>query len=203
MKTNKLYLVAIAILMVTMGSCKSIWDNAKEDIYTALSEREAPITFTFDNIKYSNNIQFHKPFSNKFENNFSPYNEIGYELSIKREGFTNTSNNRKAILHLVFINETENSIILGEPYPLHTGSNVALYYTSYHDDTTEIYHVKEGYITFTEIQQEEVSLWGEFEFTTIDANNIEKQIVGTFENLGIHTYGCLDIIDSGKVLFTI
>ncbi len=202
LKTNKLQIVVIAMLMAIATSCKSM---NPDYLLKAFYEREAPITFVFDGTTYSKGTQLLKTFwgEGKFENNYSPYNEIGYEIYIKREGFTNPSNNKKAVLFLLFINETENSIVIDKPYPLHNGSNVALYYTDYYDDTTEIYYAKNGTITFTEIQQVETSFGGKFEFTTVNENNVEKKIEGTFENLSMRTYGCLDVMDSGKVVFTI
>lgn len=179
-KLKNIQIIAIAMLMIAVTSCNL------GDRIDGIIEYDSPISFIFDDVTYSSDIQYEYIWTHQLVNWVHMYNGPGYDLRIKREGFTSKDSDKKAVLQLRMSND-EDVLELGKAYALQQeGSMVALYYTSYYDDTTEIYEVKEGSITFTERTPKTVD-WcsGYFEFTVVDDNDEVKKVEGTFRNLRI------------------
>lgn len=191
MKTNKLQIIAIVMLMATMTSCELA--NSCNYTNDSLTKRNAPISFMFNDILYSNNIESREIIPPKVENDIFYKNESGYELTIKRDGFSSDETDIKAGLHLIMHCE-EDVHQVGMPYPLHTSTNVTFYSADAYEDTAKAYYAHEGWITFTKIQgQKPCCFFGNFEFTVIDENGEQKHIFGDFSNLGFWNVW-LDII---------
>lgn len=179
-KLKNIQIVAIAMLMVAVTSCNL------GDRIDGIIEYDSPISFIFGDIVYSSDIEYYEIFSQEFDSEVNFHQEgPGYDLRIKREGFTSKDSDKKAVLQLRMSND-EDVLELGKAYALQQeGSMVALYYTSYYDDTTEIYEVKEGSITFTKFQRSDGLCSGHFEFAAINDNGEVKSVEGGFEDVWI------------------
>ena len=189
MKTNRLQIiVVVATLMATMTSCKK---------HDGQWVREAPISFTFGDVLYSNDFE---PIIiwGALDNGIYFFNEGGYELRISRDGFTSKESAKKAKLHLCFWQDvaTDADIIeiqgqelkvrtieIGKPYSL-LHSWVSLYDTKYSDPTTQAYSGQDGIITFTDIIPPRY-FYGTFAFTAIDELGTQVYVAGSFENIEI------------------
>lgn len=189
--------VAIAMLMATMTSCK------KHDGQFVI---DAPISFIVGDVLYSSDFEPLKFWAPQ-DNSIYIFNEGGYDLTIRRDKFTSKESTKKANLHLYFRqdaaidadiieiqgHEIEVEVIeIGKPYNLlHSG--VSLYDTNTTHEYT--YSAQEGTITFTEIVPP-YYFFGTFAFTAIDELGSPIYIAGIFENIEIRGgRGIMQVVD--------
>ncbi len=167
------------MLMIAVTSC-----NLGDKI-DGIIEYDSPISFIFGDIVYSSDIEYYEIFSQEFDSEVNFHQEgPGYDLRIKREEFTSKDSDKKAVLQLQMSNN-EDILELGKSYALQKGTMVAFYHTKYHDDTTEIYDLQEGSITFTKFQKSDGLCSGHFEFAAINDNGEVKSVEGAFEDVWI------------------
>lgn len=179
---NKIQIIAIAMLMATVVSCDLT--NSGNHTTESMTKRNAPISFMFDNVLYSNDIESREVIPPKVENDIYYKNGPGYELTITRDEFSSEETDVKASLQLIMHCE-EDVLQVGVPYLLHTSTNVTFYSAEGNDNTAKTYYANDGWITFTKIEgQKPCCFFGNFEFTIVDENDKQKHISGDFSNLG-------------------
>lgn len=200
MKTNKIQIIAIAMLMATAISCKK---------HDGQFVRDAPISFTFGDVLYSNDFEPIEIFGAR-DNGIYIFNEGGYELTIRRDKLTSKESTKKARLCLNFqqyadidadIIEIQGQefkvqiIEIGKTYDLQGNGWVSLYDTKYLDCSTQEYRAQEGTITFTEIVPP-YYFFGTFAFTVTDELGTQINVAGSFENIEIRGgEGIMQVVD--------